>query len=650
MKKKLLSILATALACMTFGLGCKGGGGESSENHGSNNQNGIEYTKQEAMLPAYVAETGLHIVENGKSDYSIVVPTGADTIILFAASEVKNFIRNASGADIPIVEDAGLTFDPEQKYISIGKTTVFEGSGLSFTKDMGETGYYMKRFNNTLVIAAKNSNGSCSAIYDFLNYEINLEIYAADELYYEEKTSIPLLDYDIKFIPTVDVRKQLTEAFNASDLYTRRMQLFCWLGAGEWVAFGHTNVSQYLPLEEYAEAHPEWYNDAQNQVCYSNDEMRAEMIEKIKERILASKDGYYVMIGHEDNRSLCNCEDCVADRAEHGGYGGQELNYTNKVAEEMQPWLEENCPDRDIKFVFFAYQDSQQPPIRYDEKTETWTLLWEDYTIHEDVMVFYCPISADFAHPYNSAANGVEYTELKGWSEFFKRAGREDNIMIWTYSTPAISYFMPMNNFAIPGEHYKTMADLGVFYIMDQGVPDSRMPVLEELKYYTQAKMMYRSDYDYNELVNDFIDHYYGVANAEMKEYYHYIRARYKYLNENEAFTGRVFSDTTLPNLWPRAAVQELIEMLDRAFAKVETIKDSNPERYTILYNRLKKEKLAPIYLMFMYYMDTLSQEQKEEYWQDMSTYSAMFGITTTREAANNLLELISGWETKIFG
>lgn len=90
--------------------------------------------------------------------------------------------------------------------------------------------------------------------------------------------------------------------------------------------------------------------------------------------------------------------------------------------------------------------------------------------------------------------------------------------------------------------------------------------------------------------------------------------------------------------------------MLDRAFAKVETIKDSNPERYTILYNRLKKEKLAPIYLMFMYYMDTLSQEQKEEYWQDMSTYSAMFGITTTREAANNLLELISGWETKIFG
>jgi len=176
------------------------------------------------------------------------------------------------------------------------------------------------------------------------------------------------------------------------------------------------------------------------------------------------------------------------------------------------------------------------------------------------------------------------------------------------------------------------------------------MPSLEELKYYTQAKMMYRSDYDYNELVNDFIDHYYGVANAEIKEYYHYIRARYKYLNENEAFTGRVFSDTTLPNLWPRAAVQELIEMLDRAFAKVETIKDSNPERYTILYNRLKKEKLAPIYLMFMYYMDTLSQEQKEEYWQDMSTYSAMFGITTTRESANNLLELISGWETKIFG
>ena len=66
MKKKLFSILATVLACMTFGLGCTGGGGASSESHSSNNQNGIEYTKQEAMLPAYVAETGLHIVNNGK--------------------------------------------------------------------------------------------------------------------------------------------------------------------------------------------------------------------------------------------------------------------------------------------------------------------------------------------------------------------------------------------------------------------------------------------------------------------------------------------------------------------------------------------------------------------------------------------------------
>lgn len=649
MKKKIVSILAALLAFVTAGSACTDGKDSSSSSEVTEG-NKVVYTNREAMLPASVAETGINIAANKKSDYSIVIPKDADSIITFAASEVKNFIRNSSGADIPVVTDEGLEFNAEQKYISIGNTTIFQGCGLTLTKDMGETGYYMKRFGNTLVIAAKNSNGSCSAVYDFLNYTIDLEVYSMDELYYAEKNEVPLLDFDITFIPTVDMRKLLNEAVDTSDVYARRMRLFSWLGAGEWVTFAHTTISKYLPVADYAAEHPDWYNDSQNQVCYSNEEMRLEMEEKIKECIASSEYGYYVMIGHEDNKSMCNCEACVAERELYGGYGGQELNFTNKIAEEMQPWLAENYPDRDIKFVFFAYQTSQTPPISYDETTDTWTPLYEDVSVRENVMVFYCPISADFAHPYNSAVNATEYNELKGWSELFKQAGRSDNIMIWTYSTAATSYFAAMNNFAVPGEHYETMASMGVSYIMDQGSPDSRLPMLEELKVYTMAKMMYRSDYDYNELVNDFIEHYYGVASEEMKEYYHYIRARYKYLNENESFTGRVFSDTTLVGFWPRASVQELMDIIDSALAKVETIKDSDPTRYTTLYNRLKKEKLSPIYLMFSYYMDTLTQDQKEEYWQDLSTYTAMFNIKSTREAADNLQEIIDGWQATIFG
>lgn len=648
MKKRKLGmlsvVLATVVSVSAFG-GC-GGGDDSSVR----DDNGIVYTNFDAMLPETVAETGTNIVENGTTEYKIVIPAAADTILRFASAELQDFIKASTNVEIPIVTDDGATFDENNKYISLGSTSVFGETGLTFDKKMGETGYYMKRYGNTLVIAAKNSNGTLSAVYDFLNYATGLEIYAADELDYESKTTIPLLDFDVRFIPVVDMRKMLAESFDANDVYTKRMRLWSWLGSGEWITFAHTTVSNFLPVSEYGDAHPDWYAESGTQVCYANEGMRLEMEEQIKDRIKGSPEGFYVMIGHEDDKTMCNCTACQEERALMGGYGGQELNFTSKVAEELGPWLEENCPDRDIKFVFFAYQTSEEPPIKYDAATDTWTPVWKDYVINERVKVMCAPVYVDFSQWLTSSENSAYYLNMKGWSELFKQAGIEDGICIWTYSTSAHSYFATINNFATPGEHYRVFAELGADYVMDQGVADSCLPVMEALKLYTMSKMFYRRDYDYNEMVEDFIEHYYGVAADEMKEYYGFIRTRYKYLNENESFTGRIFSDTTLPAYWPRATVLEMMDIIDRGLAKVETIKNSDPARYEVLHDRLKREKLSPIYLMFTHYMSYLSQSEKEEYWNDMNTYTQKFNIIGTRESANNMLSVIEGWKTQIFG
>ena len=245
----------------------------------------INYEKPAAMLPESIASAGVNIVENGTTEYKIVVPEDADALISFAASEMQNFIKESTGVTLAITGDSGLEFDVAAKYISIGQTSVYKGCGLTIEKNMGDTGYFMKRFGNTLVIVAKNSNGSLSAVYDFLNYEIGLEVYATDELAYESKTVVPLLDYDIKFVPVLDRRKILAEAFDASDVYTKRMRLWSWFGLGEWITFAHTTVSTFLPKDRYYDSKPEWYSESGTQVCYSNAEMRAEMEESIKSYI-----------------------------------------------------------------------------------------------------------------------------------------------------------------------------------------------------------------------------------------------------------------------------------------------------------------------------------------------------------------------------
>ena len=640
MKKRIIAIALSLFTTLTFFCGCKD----------KEKEQGVEIENVVSQLPETVEATGINVIENGKSDYKIVVSATADDNIKAIASEIQYFYEESSGVELPIVLDTDLTFDDTERYISLGNTTVFQGSGLEITADLRETGYIMKRIGNTLICNGKNSNATISAGYDMLNYTIGLEFYAADEIYYEKKTTIPLLDYDIKFIPTVDIREFRTRVVSADATFARRMRMFSWFGTGTWLTFGHTTVSRYLPTATYGIAHPDWYNASQTQVCYANEEMRLEMVERIKSEIVANPYGIYVMIGHEDNMDMCECTACVEARATMGGYGGQELDFTNKLAKDVDKWLADNYPEREIKFLFFAYQTSAEPPAKWDAEQNKYVPVWDGFEVHESVNVMYCPIDAEFSKPFSSIENSTQYQQLCGWSDLFASQGRNSHIVIWTYSIPAYSYMAPQNNFGVYAEHYKTMADMGVNYIMDQGVYDSSTPTFEALKIYTQCKTMYRSDLDFNELVEDFIAHYYGAAAEGMTKYYNFFRSYYKYLENNKALSGGIFFDTTLKDFWSYEVLQEMYQMVEDCIGQLDSIKESDPERYQVLYDRVRREQITPMYLMFEHYMNLLTQEQKETYWSNLSYYCAKFEITNRRESDNaGLTQKIAKWKTEIF-
>lgn len=111
-----------------------------------------------------INKTDIKIVDNGATDYKIVVPSGASNFVNTAASELVNFVKEATGATLPVTTD-GEEFSTLEKVISLGKTTVFDGSGVKLTEKLRETGYVMKRKGNTLIINAKDDNGIVSAVY-----------------------------------------------------------------------------------------------------------------------------------------------------------------------------------------------------------------------------------------------------------------------------------------------------------------------------------------------------------------------------------------------------------------------------------------------------------------------------------------------------
>ena len=138
--------------------------------------------KEEEKSNDIPKETGINLVENGMTDYRIIYEKGASANIMSAASELSSFIEQSSGIAIPYEVDYDEDFDPSNKVISLGNTNIFKQTGLEITEDMHKTGYYLKRFGNTLVINAKQSNGVSAAVYDMLNYTIGLECYSTDEL------------------------------------------------------------------------------------------------------------------------------------------------------------------------------------------------------------------------------------------------------------------------------------------------------------------------------------------------------------------------------------------------------------------------------------------------------------------------------------
>ena len=675
MKKEFLRTVAaivSAFTLLSFAVGCKknndsesisGSSGEPtsestapggdiiSKLDDSEIKGTIDYTKRKKV----VAKSGINLIENGKSDYVILIPAEADANIASASKELSEFLFSSSGVRLTVVRDD--IYAGGDKFISLGKTTRFAESGITLTEETGQTGYILKRIGNSLYINGNKSFGVVDGVYDMLSYTIDYECYASDEVYVAEMSAVPLLDFDEKFKPNVDVRTHNLKEIREDKIYRQRMRL---QDASEsWIAKGHTTIGNFLPLDDYLKDHPEWYGTTGGkQICFAsglrenNDlyGMRAELVKRMEELIEAVKTRDNIQIGIEDNWVQCECDLCVAAKAKYGNYAGLQLEFTNQCAEDIDEWLSVNYPEREINYSFFAYQQCQEAPAKLDEATGKYVPVSEYFRVKENVSVFFCPISTDFSKPLTKEDNEANYTLLKKWSDLFIGADRRENIMIWTYSLAAFSYFIPLDSFGSVGETYRIYSEMGVFDVYDQASGDSNTASFQALKVYTQTKLMYDTSYEYNELVDDFITHYYGQAHAEIKEFYDYLRSYYEYLEQTQGISGYIFFKYTSQDYWPSSVLDKMIDMLDKALEKIQPLKSSDPARFEVLDARIRRERLFPIYLKFTFYMGEITQEKKEEYYYDMEKLTAKFGIMGTQEAAWNIESLLSEWRSVIFG
>src|SRR2546429_6510623 len=105
----------------------------------------------------------LRLVENGKSNYSIVIAPDASQSERHGAEELQSFLEEMSGARLPI------TAEPQRKMVLVGNSPALGKLNLRIPfADLGPEGFVLKTSGQHVAIAGGRLRGSMYGVYTFL--------------------------------------------------------------------------------------------------------------------------------------------------------------------------------------------------------------------------------------------------------------------------------------------------------------------------------------------------------------------------------------------------------------------------------------------------------------------------------------------------
>ncbi len=617
--------LALTMLCGGVGCSCLGGGGNSSSGNDSvdnsvNSSTG-NTSVPDVVLPDKEAEyTNVVLADDGRSDYSIVIPANASDCVANAAQELKRYFSGATGAILNVITDEDITFDRNAKYISLGETTIFDGCGMTVdVNQLNRDGYKIKTYGNTVVIGAAKDIGVLYGVYEFLAYQVAFEPYAVDEIYYKKVDTLYLADLDVvdapSFVGRVTDGPMQFETYGSMLLRYRNNTVTSSVydyGDSKTFAPGHSETYAYIiPSSKYNNEgdpdnyHPEWFSNATIQICLTNEALIEEAIKNCIEIVKNNPDATYLNISQNDGDGWCHCADCAAEQRKYKT-SGYAVRFVNKVIEGVEEWRIENQPTRDLKYAMFAYASALMPPVVYNPETDKYAPLDESVIPHEKLSIRLTALNACYSHAFNDpncATNVNQLSYMKGWRDI---SAEDMNMTIYDYCANYHNYLIFLDTYAGLKENLKSYQELGITEIYRQNATGATVKTMGDLETYLMAKLMWNVDLDLNTLMDNFFTNYYKTAAPYMRKYFDHMRnyIAWKNANTSGGFHMQLY-DTYSPSLnrastWPIRVLEQAQEYLQQALAATQLGEDAAQNE--ILYDRVLKEIACSKYLIAINY------------------------------------------------
>ena len=340
-KKILVQFFACLFAVSALASCNAGQGGDSS------NTNGTETPEKYEPI---------EYVGNGEevADYSIVISATADKATAYGARILQSRIKQAIGAELPIVTDATAEGELE---IILGDTNRAECSGIDFSA-LGEESFLVKNVEDDLVIAG-NERGLLYGVYAYLEaigfrfYTVDTEkIPYADEVFIPKEINLawsPTFDYrETMYCMTWDadwaVSQRINSDFMRPELKTddKYGGFAGYIGGNSWMV--HT-LSKLMPEENFS-AHTEYFAEVNgaravknsaghyNQPCLTNEGGYQVMLQNALNKIASDRRSNILSVSENDGGEYCRCETCEQSYAQYG-ISGTFYRFINRIAKDI---------------------------------------------------------------------------------------------------------------------------------------------------------------------------------------------------------------------------------------------------------------------------------------------------------------------------
>lgn len=458
------------------------------------------------MLWLLLAAQDLTLAEGGRSEYRIVLAADAAPAERHAAEELRAFLREMSGAEVPIGTEAD---PPAPREICLNARARIAALDPGFAKiEPGPDGYAIRAKGPHLLLLGHRPRGTLYGVYDLLEEHLGCRFFTRDVRRVPKRETLRLPPLDLAYAPPFEYRESYwTEAFDGdwaarrrSNGHTPRLEARHG-GKIVYFPFVHT-FERLLSPDRYFNDHPEYFSEVRGrrlrerpQLCLTNPDVLRIATEGVREWMKSHPEATLFSVSQNDWKNPCTCKACAAVDAREGSPSGSLLEFVNKIAEAV----EKDFPGKLVDTL--AYQYTRKPPRTVRPRA--------------NVRVRLCSIECCFAHPLSTCEKNRAFMDnLAGWAKI------TDRLYVWDYTTDFSHYLLPFPNLDAIGPNVRTFAEHGVRGLFEQGnYSPGGGGECSELRAYVLARLLWNPKVDVAAEIRDFTGAVYGEAGPLVRQY-----------------------------------------------------------------------------------------------------------------------------------